>query len=349
MKKFAVLVLVSAIVIPSMASAQVIGLNQPNQATMACVNFDTNLRVRVDVGNQATKTAVVNLQQALEKEGISVDSTEAGSFGVKTRQAVKAFQEKYKSEVLAPFGLSVGTGYVGTITRLKLQALYGCRSTSGVSMPSNISVNLSVSSIALDSNGVTATFCNNGKNDLMSAPFRIRLNGINRDFEIIGAQKAGACDTETIAYGSWGLTYNQGNTYTAVSIIDPNGIYKTSSNSLPLNQSATFSVPALLGIHLSVRSITLKTSGIQSTLCNLGTIDLRAFPVKVTVNGTSRIVDIPDAYGAGKCSTVNWNYSDYGLTYTPNTVYTVTVTTDPNNLYNEVNELDNTAVVVGTP
>lgn len=348
MKKFSVFALAMSLVLPSVASAQVASLNQASTAAPSCINFDTNLRPGADVSNANVKSAVANLQQALAKEGMAVDATEAGSFGGSTRQAVKAFQEKYKSDVLAPFGLSVGTGYVGTITRLKLQALYGCRATSITSNPT-VAVNLSVPSLALDSNGVTATFCNNGKADLASAPFRIRLNGINRDFEIIGAQKAGACDTETIGYGTWGLSYNQGNTYTAVSIIDPNGIYKTSSNTLPLNQTATLTVPALLGVHLSVRSIIPKTSGVQSTLCNLGTIDLRAFPVRVTINGNSKVVDVPEAYGAGKCATVNWNYADYNLTYTPNTVYTVTVTTDPNNLYNEVNELDNTATVVGTP
>jgi hypothetical protein len=40
--------------------------------------------------------------------------------------SVSAFQEKYKSEILSPNGLSHGTGYVGASTRAKLNKLYGC-------------------------------------------------------------------------------------------------------------------------------------------------------------------------------------------------------------------------------
>ncbi|MBX4206401.1 hypothetical protein KW784_01280 [Candidatus Parcubacteria bacterium] len=339
-------VLVSLLALPGFASAQVMSLS-PSVTAGSCTNFRTNLSLGANVSDPATKLAVLQLQQTLIKEGYSIADTEIGTFGQGTLRAVTSFQEKYRDDVLAPFSLTVGTGRVGAITRMKLQALYGCRGASSAAIPT--SINLSVTNISLDPTGVTATFCNNGKQDLTSAPFRIRLNGINRDFEVIGAEKANSCDTESFGYATWGLTYQDGATYSAVALIDPNNLYRAGSNTAPLSPTATLTVPAVQGLHLSVRSVAPKTSGIQSTLCNLGTVDLRSFPVKVTVNGSSQTLDVPGAYLAGKCTTVTWPYSTFGLSYTPNLQYNVSVVTDPNNVYNETNELDNTAVSVGTP
>jgi len=65
------------------------------------------------------------LQIALEKEGL-LKALSTGYFGSLTFQAVKSFQEKYKNEILYPFGFKKGTGFVGIATRTKLNELYGC-------------------------------------------------------------------------------------------------------------------------------------------------------------------------------------------------------------------------------
>ena len=83
-----------------------------------CYSFNNNVSIGQTGGD------VTNLQTALRKDGESVGVS--GSFDEQTASAVSAFQEKYRSDVLAPVGLPAGTGYVGTRTRMKLNSLFGC-------------------------------------------------------------------------------------------------------------------------------------------------------------------------------------------------------------------------------
>lgn len=65
------------------------------------------------------------LQEFLKKQGpvIYPEGFVTGNFASLTRQAVIRFQEKYAPEILAPVGLSAGTGYVGPQTRAKINKL----------------------------------------------------------------------------------------------------------------------------------------------------------------------------------------------------------------------------------
>src|SRR6185436_8316312 len=107
--------------------------------------------------------------------------------------------------------------------------------------------------------------------------------------------------------------------------------------------------PAVNGTHLAARGVSVKSNGIQATVCNLGTVNLTSFPIRITVNGVNKDLDVPEVYMAGKCQVKTWGFDVWGLTYTPGSTYTATVVTDPNNIYNEINELDNAASVIGTP
>lgn len=111
--------------------------------------FSTNLKLG------STGPDVMALQKALNANGVMIASTGAGSpgnessyFGGLTKAAVIKFQEKYASEVLAPVGLTSGNGFVGAMTRAKLNSLgsvtttttttssslpSGCTSTAGFS------------------------------------------------------------------------------------------------------------------------------------------------------------------------------------------------------------------------
>ena len=69
-------------------------------------------------------TEVVALQKALIAEGILRSDLATGYFGHITQAAVKAFQEKYASEILTPLGLTQGTGEMREMTINKLNELY---------------------------------------------------------------------------------------------------------------------------------------------------------------------------------------------------------------------------------
>lgn len=69
------------------------------------------------------------LHIALEKEGFQIKDQkekEKGFYRDFTASVVTGFQQKYRTEILDPFGLDFGTGRVGKKTRDKLNSLYGC-------------------------------------------------------------------------------------------------------------------------------------------------------------------------------------------------------------------------------
>ncbi|MEK7066175.1 MAG: peptidoglycan-binding protein, partial [Patescibacteria group bacterium] len=63
------------------------------------------------------------LQNILIKEGVYADGRVTGIFDSSTKEAVKLLQEKYASEILAPIGLSEGTGFFGAATRKKVNEI----------------------------------------------------------------------------------------------------------------------------------------------------------------------------------------------------------------------------------
>jgi hypothetical protein len=63
----------------------------------------------------------------LQREGLFDYPVATGYYGPITDRAIRAFQAKYASEILTPWGMTAPSGYWYKTTRKKANELVGCQ------------------------------------------------------------------------------------------------------------------------------------------------------------------------------------------------------------------------------
>lgn len=95
------------------------------QAEIERLQAQNVCRIEQNLSVGSSGESVVCLQEFLKKEGSDIypEGLVTGNFFNLTKNAVIRFQEKYASEILAPLGLTNGTGFVGSATRAKINSM----------------------------------------------------------------------------------------------------------------------------------------------------------------------------------------------------------------------------------
>jgi hypothetical protein len=119
MTYFASVAAIASLAVPLMAP---VAVNAQTASSNFCYTFSQNL----GEGRALSSQDASALTQALTNAGVWTSGTPITTYNDSVASAVSGFQEKYASQILAPYGLSYGTGFIGVSTRSELNSLYGC-------------------------------------------------------------------------------------------------------------------------------------------------------------------------------------------------------------------------------
>lgn len=105
------------------AQQSVVAVGTPASAAVSAKTATTKKAIAKTLRQGVRGDEVKTLQQVLIQEGLLASDSATGYFGALTKGAVIRFQEKYAQEILMPVGLTKGSGFVGSGTLKKINAL----------------------------------------------------------------------------------------------------------------------------------------------------------------------------------------------------------------------------------
>lgn len=260
--------------------------------------FATNLKM----GQSGTD--VMNLQKVLNMSadtqvsasGAGSPGSESAYFGSLTKAAVVKFQNKYASEVLAPVGLTSGTGFVGASTRAKLNAM--CSVVTTPTTPTTPTVG-----------GLTVSVASQPANSLaVASATRVPFTKF--------VVTAGASDVTITGVNVERTGLATDSNFSGVVLLDEDGTQIGIAKTLGSNHQAT------VGDTFTVKAGTSKTLTIAGNMAAAGTVSAGSV-ASLTVTGINTTSTVSGSFPiTGALHTIN-------ATLTIGTVTTGTSSFDP--------------------
>ncbi len=295
-------------------------------------SFDRALMLAMSGDDVKCLQIVLNTSSdtAVASSGVGSAGEETNYFGSLTKAAVIKFQEKYAADILATYGLTTGTGYVGTTTRAKLNTLLssGAGDPADPADPADPSepaadgtvavslVSVSDNSLAKGSVGVdVAAFRLTAGTDTTLNTFKITRSGLGLTtdydniylYDGVNRLKPGrtlSSDTNTVEFTSIGLALTDGvsktitvkvDVYATATIGDKNTLSVVSASDIGLSSGTVTGSFPLNGAEMEISAISIGTATIADggalTSPSVGQSDAKVAKFRITAGSNNITVD----------------------------------------------------------